>query len=393
MLTNTATRYGAVARLFHWAIALLVLVDLVIGIVGKNIARNADTVDFLQLLYSTHKTIGVTVLMLAVLRVFWAVTQARPAPIHPERRVETFAAETAHWLLYGAILILPLSGWVMHSAEVGFAPIWWPFGQNLPFVPKSEAIAITAGNVHWAAGIVLAATSLAHIGGAMKHALLEKDGTLARMVRGTDAGSAADVHGAKTPSAIAALVIWGLAIGGAVTAFAPSHDDTNAAMASDATSGWIVQSGSVEITIQQIGAPVTGNFANWQALIEYDPATGNGMVTAVIDTTSLTLGSVTDQAKGAEFFDVTTHASATFEGEINQIDGVAHEAVGTLTLVGVAVPVTLAFELEITDGVAVMSGNATLDRRDFNMGTGYPDESSVGFLVDADITLTAQQSE
>ena len=127
-MQNTATRYGAVARGFHWIIAVLVLVDLGLGVLGDNIPRNADTVGFLKTLYSTHKTIGVTVLAMAILRVVWALTQTRPVPLHPERRVETFAAEVAHWLLYGAIFVLPLSGWVIHSAEVGFAPIWWPFG-------------------------------------------------------------------------------------------------------------------------------------------------------------------------------------------------------------------------------------------------------------------------
>lgn len=395
MLTNTSTRYGSVARLLHWTIAVLVLVDIALGLVGKFTPRTGGTVDFLQLLYSTHKTIGVTVLGLAVVRVIWAISQPRPVPLHPERRAETFAAETAHWLLYAAIFVVPLSGWVMHSAEVGYAPIWWPFGQNLPFVPKSEDIAHTVASVHWAAGIVLGLTVAAHIAGALKHAVIDRDSTLARMVRGTDAGNPAAGAAKHGASALLALVIWGVVIGGTLVAYGPAdHDaETTAAVQPAPASGWAVQDGTLSIAVIQLGAPVTGTFANWQAAIEYDPDTGTGQVSATIDTTSLTLGSVTDQAKGPDFFDIETYSQATFEGEIAQQDGPSHVAIGELTLVGQTVPVTFTFDLEVTDGTAVMSGSTVLDRRDFGMGEDYPDESSVGFSVDVAIDLTATQAD
>ncbi|HCP82513.1 MAG TPA: cytochrome B [Octadecabacter sp.] len=394
MLVNTSTRYGAVARFFHWSIALLVLADIALGLVGKFTPRTGETAGFLQLLYSTHKTIGVLVLGLAVLRVLWAISQPRPVPIHPERRAETFAAETAHWLLYVAIFVLPLSGWVMHSAEVGFAPIWWPFGQNLPFVPKSEGVAETAAAIHWIAGIVLVATVAAHIGGALKHAVVDRDATLARMVRGTAAGTPENGGLSHVVAAFVAFAIWVVSIGGVVVFFAPTHsEETGIQSEAVQGEGWIVQDGSVSITVVQIGAPVVGVFTNWQAAIEYDPESGGGQVTAIIDTTSLALGSVTDQAKGPEFFDVEAFSQATYQGEIARNDGERHNAAGELTLVGQVVPVSFEFNLEVTDGVAVMSGATTLDRRDFGMGAAYSDESSVGFGVDVAITLTATAPE
>jgi polyisoprenoid-binding protein YceI len=157
------------------------------------------------------------------------------------------------------------------------------------------------------------------------------------------------------------------------------------------TSGWAVQNGTVSISVLQMGADVTGTFANWLAEIAYDPETGTGHVTATIDTTSLTLGSVTDQAKGPEFFDVATYSQALFDAEITRVDGVAHTASGILTLVGQTVPVTLDFDLEVINGIATMSGETVLDRRDFGMGAAYPDQSSVGFSVKALIALTAAQ--
>lgn len=394
MLTNTATRYGAAARFFHWSIALLILIDIALGLWGKFTPRNAETVDFLQTLYSTHKTIGMAVLALAVLRVIWAFLQPHPVALHSERRLETFAAETAHWLLYAAIFILPLSGWVMHSAEVGFAPIWWPFGQDLPFIPKSEQIAHQAANLHFLAGLVLAATIAAHISGALKHALFDRDATLARMWRGVDAGDAGQNSGKHARPALAALLVWTLVIGGALTVFAPTHEEATLAQSAPLpASGWVVEEGDLSITVTQLGAPVSGRFDLWQAAIEYDLATGTGQVEVVIDTGSLSLGSVTDQATGPEFFDVAQFAQAVFEAEITRIECAAHSATGSLTLVGQVVPVTLDFDLVTQDGIATMSGRTQLDRRDFGMGVDYPDESSVGFSVGVEVSLTATQAE
>lgn len=393
MISNTTASYGRVARFFHWSIALLVLADIALGLIGKFTPRSGDTVGFLQLLYSTHKTIGMTVLALAVLRVIWAISQQRPVPLHPERRLETFAAETAHWVLYAAIFVLPLSGWVIHSAELGFAPIWWPFPQSLPFIPKSERLAGAAANVHWIAGIVLAAMVAAHIGGAVKHALIDRDGTLARMWNGRAAGKAA-THPGKGASVFAAIGIWTFAIGGALTVFAPAHIVEGAShLPAQQTEGWVVQEGSLSFTITQMGAEVTGGFANWQADIDYDEVTGTGTMKTVIDTNSLTLGSVTDQAKGLEFFDVAAHDTAVFQGDIVQIDGPTHRASGSLTLVGQSVPVTLDFDLEVTGGTATVFGGTGLDRRDFGMGAAYPDESSVGFSVEVQIELVATKTE
>jgi polyisoprenoid-binding protein YceI len=264
---------------------------------------------------------------------------------------------------------------------VGFAPIWWPFGQNLPFIPKSEGITLTAATVHWMSGIVLAATIAAHISGALKHAVLDRDGTLARMWNGREVGNGATKHVSVNPSLFAAFAVWVFAIGGTLTVFAPTHhDEVTPQLPTAKTAGWAVQNGNLSITITQIGARVTGDFVRWQSTIEYDPETGIGTANVIIDTSSLSLGSVTDQAKGPEFFDIASHAKAVFDAET---------ATGNLTLVGQSVPIAFDFDLEMKDGIATVSGGTTLDRRDFGMGAAYPDESSVGFSVDVLIELTA----
>lgn len=402
MLANTETRYGLVARIFHWAIALLILTDLALGLIGENMPRSAETVDTLKTLYSVHKTIGVTVLGLAVLRVLWALSQPHPVPVHPSRRAETLLAEVIHWALYGAIFVMPLSGWTLHSAESGFAPILWPLGQNLPFVPKSDAVAHIAGAVHGLSAWVIYLTVGLHIAGALKHALFERDGVLSRMARGTDAGTPG-LHreGSRALPPLVALVVWAGVI--AVAFFAPQGPEQadaagqSAPVVAASTStlpAWTVQDGSLNLTVTQMGAPVEGHFANWSAAIAYDPETGEGDVSVNIDTTSLALGSVTTQAQGPEFFNTSTYSTATYTGPITRVGvGPDHQAVGTLTLVGQTVPVTLDFTLDLTGDTATMTGQAQLDRRDFNMGPAYADESTVGFGVTVDVALTATRSE
>ncbi|WP_226549093.1 cytochrome b/b6 domain-containing protein [Celeribacter naphthalenivorans] len=394
MLSNTATRYGAAARFFHWSIALLILADIALGLIGENTPRTAETAERLQTLYSVHKTIGIAVLGLAVLRILWAFVQPKPVPVHPERKAETVLAEVIHWMLYGAILIMPLSGWVMHAAESGFAPILWPFGQNLPFVPKSEDVAHMAGAVHGLSAWVIYITVALHILGALKHAVIEKDGVLARMLRGTEAGGEGESHASALPPVLAA-VLWIAVVSFPFVAPAQKHEEGASAAPMEQVEiaselpAWAVEQGGLTISVTQMGAPVEGSFANWTAAIAYDDETGTGEVTVSIDTTSLSLGTVTQQAQGPEFFDTETYATATFTGEITRLEGTSHEAVGTLTLVGQTVPVTLAFDLTVDGDRATMSGTTALDRRDFGMGAGYEDEGTVGFGVEVATELTA----
>ena len=391
MITNTKTYYGSVARGLHWAVAILILTALTLGIIGDNMPRNADTVDTLKTLYSAHKTLGITALFLAVIRVIWAVTQPKPVSLHPNRTLETFAAETVHWALYAAMFVMPLSGWIMHAAESGFAPIWWPFGQNLPFVPKSESVAHSAATIHAIAAYVLYASLAAHILGAIKHSLIDRDATIARMTRGVSAGDAGATLPAWVHSVSGAAV---LAVFGSIIAIPfVTAETSNAApapvVAETVESGWQVQSGALGFTVLQMGAEVAGQLPDWTATIDYDPETGTGSTTVMIDTTTLTLGSVTDQAKGSDFFDTANHQTAVFTADITQVEGSRHNATGTLTLVGQTVPVTLEFDLTIDQDTATMTGSAALDRRDFGMGAGYADEGTVGFAVIVDVNLTA----
>ena len=178
-LANSETRYGAVAKFLHWLTALMILALIPLGLIAQAVAR--DTPEALAekaRLFSVHKTLGVALFAVALLRIGWALSQTRPGPLHPERRAETFTASAVHWTLYGALVAVPLSGWVTHAATEGFAPILWPFAQGLPFVPRSEPVAGAAAAVHWLGGRVLMVALALHVAGAVKHHVLDRDATL-----------------------------------------------------------------------------------------------------------------------------------------------------------------------------------------------------------------------
>ena len=95
--------------------------------------------DFMSFHQDSHAQINDSTISMFLKSLSMYLATTKPNGLHPERKAESWLAETIHWLLYGSLVIVPLTGWIHHAASTGFAPIWWPFGQNLPFVAKSES--------------------------------------------------------------------------------------------------------------------------------------------------------------------------------------------------------------------------------------------------------------
>lgn len=396
-LNNSATRFGAVAKSFHWIIALGIIAVIPLGIIAHD--APFGTVEELALkanLFSAHKTIGVVIFVAALARILWALSQPKPVPLHPERKLETFLAETVHWLLYGSLVIVPLAGWIHHAATSGFAPIWWPFGQSLPFVPKSEQVSHIASVLHVVFERVLLVSLILHVLGAIKHHSIDRDSTLRRMLPGsTEAGVPGTVHQHVVPM-FSACVAWAAAIAIAFSTGAfEVKDAPQVAALEAASSDWDVQEGVISLEIKQFGSAVTGSFTDWTAAIEFqerDTLGKAGQVTVTISVPSLELGTVVAQAMGADFFDAQNFPTAQFSADLVKVaDG--YEAQGTLTIREKSVPVTLPYSLEITDDLAKVAGQLTLDRRDFEIGSKMTDPGQLGFEVSVGIELTAVQAK
>ena len=448
--SNSPTHYGAVARTLHWLTALLILSAIGLALYTETLPRGTEEGRAaLVQIFSLHKTIGVAAFFTALTRILWALFQTKPVEIHPERHAENFVAHVIHWMLYAAMLIMPLSGWIYHSASVGYAQILWSLPQALPFVPQSETLANAAMAIHkLSAGALYAAIGL-HIAGALKHVVIDKDGTLARMITGRPAGPAItppanDERDLKAP--LLAAAIWAALIAVALvfpeeertapaptpeastqsTAQAPQdalHDSTVTAPAMDPATApatgaatapkadtatqttpavpakqgnWAMTEGTLGIAITQMGAQVTGAFQTFTPTITFDEATRTGDVTVIIPIGSLTIGSVTDQAMSADFFDAATFPEATFTGTIapDTTEGAPEDqlaATGTLTLKGATLPLTLPFTLDIVGDEAKMSGSTALNRLDYNVGESYADEATVAHAVTINVELTAQR--
>lgn len=383
MYNNSQTSYGSVARTLHWLTAGVILINIGLGLVAYRLS--VQYIDAKVQLFSAHKTLGIAAILIATLRILWALTQTRPLPVHPERRLETFAAETAHWLLYVSMILVPLTGWMEHAATEGYAPILWPFGQGLPFIPKSESLAVLFATIHQVFAWLLILTVLAHVAGALKHALIDRDGVLARMLSGRSVQVPNTVERHVLPAIAAAII---LAAGGGYAYMSRPEAIAEAPKLEQVASDWVVNDGSVTFSLNQMGTTINGKFDDWTAVIAFDETTGTGEVTATINMASLTVGTVSDQAKGADFLDVAAHPSAVFRAAISP-EGDAFRAKGNLTMKGVEIPVDLPFTLSVVEGKATMSGQTTLDRRNWGVGDGYSDESTLGFSVALNVALTA----
>jgi cytochrome b561/polyisoprenoid-binding protein YceI len=393
---NTSRSFGTVTRTFHWLTALLILTAIPLGFVANRLPYDtAEALAWKAQLFSVHKTLGIAAFLLGAARILWALVESHPVPLHPQRRAELTLAGMVHWLLYISLVVVPLSGWVHHAALTGFAPILWPFGQTLPFVPQSEAVASVSGAVHWVFTKVLALAILLHIAGALKHHLIDRDATLLRMLRGTQAPDQGQPVRRGAAPLLLALVVYATGAGIAGLLVPKTEVLASAAPTATASTGnWAVESGTLSISVRQMGADVSGSFASFSADIRFDEVAVDGKhgeVSVTIDMTSVTLGAVTKQATEAEFFDIATHPTATFTADILPADQ-GYVATGTLTLRGTERPVSLPFSLDLQGDTAVMTGTTTLDRRDFGIGQSYGDEASVGFPVTVTVDLVARRS-
>ena len=208
--------YDAITRAIHWLAAFVILSQILLGLAmtARQPTDQAAVAEVLRL-YTIHKGVGLLSLAVALARVAWALTGAhRPGPLHPDRRLETLAAQTVHWSLYGAMFVMPLSGWLLHAASPAYAAIPWSFGQGLPGIPEDPRLAAIFGTVHGLSAWVLYAAVALHLAGAFKHAIVDMDATMSRMTSGI--GPALATHRRAVLPAVAAAAIWCAAISAAV---------------------------------------------------------------------------------------------------------------------------------------------------------------------------------
>jgi cytochrome b561 len=187
-------RYTRTAIVFHWMVAVLVLGNIALAWTFKIF----DDYPWTQYVTNTHKTVGITVLGLALMRLLWRLGHP-PPPFDPAiAGWQARAARLAHGGLYVLILAMPLSGWIYDSAWEWAADVpidFWglfempriPWIMDMPQGHAKEQLDVIAGKVHVFLSYVLYALLAAHLAGAIKHQLFDRVPTIERMTfRGVD---------------------------------------------------------------------------------------------------------------------------------------------------------------------------------------------------------------
>ena len=169
-------QYDAVARSFHGVMAVMMIGLLAVGLYMEDLDPSPQKWQ----LYGIHKALGMIILALVVLRILWRGTHRPPSPLGSWSAWEHRLAGLVHFLLYFGMILMPVSGYIMSSAGGHDISI---FGLvNVPLlIEKNEDLGHTAKEIHELGGNALIAAIVLHFVGAMKHHIIDRDGTLRRM--------------------------------------------------------------------------------------------------------------------------------------------------------------------------------------------------------------------
>jgi cytochrome b561/polyisoprenoid-binding protein YceI len=418
------SRYATVAIILHWLIALAIVTQ--VSLAWRFDDDHSPTgFALLQL----HKSIGIAILVLSILRLGWRLTN--PPPPEPAGLAgwEKLLSLAVHWGFYAIMIGMPLTGWLMVSASRTKIPtvLFWTLPlANLPGIdslaPGAKKIAEAIGSIgHSGLAFGLYGLLFLHVAGALKHQLFDRQTPiLARMAPGAVAGRRLEPRLLLILLAVAGAFAFGTfvqlphpAMGpppaeAAAAPFLPEAPAAPAA-ATPAAAGtvtvapvtvapdagpvaWTVAPGSsLAFQTAWSGDAVQGRFNSWQAAILFSPeALAKSKVTVTIDMTSARTGDDQRDASlpASDWFDAATHPKAIFTAtKFDKTGEGAYVAHGTLNLRGVTKPVDLPFKLKIVGDKAQMTGATSLDRTLFGVGQG---EFTATDQVPAKVTVRVQ---
>ncbi|MBO9621166.1 MAG: cytochrome b [Sphingomonas sp.] len=167
-------RYSTGAIVLHWTVAVLILVNLFIGLFHESLLEGVRVMPL-------HKSIGVTVLVLSVARLAWRLAHRPPQLPDGMAAWEKTLAKGVHWVFYLLMLAMPLTGWIFSSNPARPRPFDWFGVFQLPLLPVSGGAAAAAHEAHELLGWLMTALVLLHVAAALRHHFIQHDKVLVRM--------------------------------------------------------------------------------------------------------------------------------------------------------------------------------------------------------------------
>jgi cytochrome b561/polyisoprenoid-binding protein YceI len=390
--------------------------------------------------FQLHKSVGITILLLTLVRIAWRLTHRPPPYPATLRPLDVALARTVHAAFYLLLLGLPLSGWLIVSSSKVAVPTFlygtipWP---HVPGVATlSAAHKATVNDLAARTHVVLVWSALAaillHVAGALKHQLFERGDYLARMTllprrlltaaglliilafvglfalgRSVHLAPIAIARGEPAPAplpivprapAASPLPTPESKPAPAPASAPPTQPAVDQAVASE-PSLWTVRKAESSLRFHTAWSqgPVDGGFGSWRAEIRFDPAAlARSAVHVTIDMASVTAADSDQQSALPEndWFAVATHPTATWSSTaIRHLGGDRYRADGTLSLRGVSRPLPLSFTLRIEKDVATMHGTASIDRTAFGVGQGeWASTADLPALVSLNIEIKADRA-
>lgn len=433
-MPGRADRYATVAIVLHWTIAAMILVQVMLA--GRMEDRTPEAFAVTQL----HKSVGITILLLSLVRLTWRLLNPPPPMPATMARWEKLLAAVTHAGFYVVMIGMPLTGWLMVSTSRIEIPTLLYGLVPWPDLPGTDALSREARETWRKIGeaghdlIVKGFYGLIalHVAGALKHQLFSRDEpVLARMAPGARAGRWMEPRLALIALGAAAAAAFGALVAPPVPgvsappgppaqaiepAGAPETAPADAAAVASAESAqaeseaaqagpvppaepvvWRLEDGSrIEFETSWGGAKIEGEFRSFTADIRFSPeALDRSRVSVSIDVASVTTGDAQRDGAlpGYDFFNAGEHPKATFVADRFEKAGedryVAH---GSLTLRGVSRPLRLPFELKIDGDRARVRGETSLDRTAFGVGQGeFASTDQVPAQVKVEVDVRARR--
>ncbi len=177
LLRNTSSRYGLVSQLFHWGIVALIITQFVLVSIFEDLPSGLEKASTIGL----HKSFGMLILILALLRLIWRWCNEVPEPLVNQNKIERRLSGIAHALLYGLIIVIPLSGWLM-SSFAGYATSFFGIFNFPQLALTNKGMVDVVEEVHEVLALTMLVLAFLHLVAALVHHFVRKDDVLRRML-------------------------------------------------------------------------------------------------------------------------------------------------------------------------------------------------------------------